>query len=195
MRKTQQGIALIETLLIVLILVIIGFGGYYVWHTQKENNKVTDDTLKASQSAPAPTSSAKYLTIKEWGVKLKLDNDSQDAYYTFDDGPTTYQQFININSRDFDKLTAYDGSSCKGDYIAKLARYKNTDPVLNENAPLGPVGDKTTIGGYTYFFATLKQYADPCVYDANQSEIPGNVAVYNKKKAAFSTMYDTIAAD
>lgn len=53
MNKTQKGFALVEGLLITLILVIIGFGGYYVWNTQKNTDKTNADTLKASQSTPA----------------------------------------------------------------------------------------------------------------------------------------------
>lgn len=80
MNKNQNGIALIESLLIVLILVIVGFAGYYVWNTQHQNNKVTDDTLKASQSAP-PTSSSptgEKTTLKD-GVSFLSPNGWQSA--------------------------------------------------------------------------------------------------------------------
>jgi hypothetical protein len=50
MNKKQNGFALIEGLLIILILAIIGFGGYYVWNTQKNTDKTSNDAISASQS-------------------------------------------------------------------------------------------------------------------------------------------------
>ncbi|PJE65465.1 hypothetical protein COU91_01495, partial [Candidatus Saccharibacteria bacterium CG10_big_fil_rev_8_21_14_0_10_47_8] len=37
--KNQKGFTLIESLLVVLILAVVGFAGYYVWHTRHESNK------------------------------------------------------------------------------------------------------------------------------------------------------------
>lgn len=51
MKKNQKGLALIETLLIILILVIIGFGGYYVWHSQKQSNSTLSTAASTSQAA------------------------------------------------------------------------------------------------------------------------------------------------
>jgi type II secretory pathway pseudopilin PulG len=58
MNKTQKGFALMEGLLIILILAIIGFGGYYVWNSQKNTNKSLNNADKASQSISAANSSA-----------------------------------------------------------------------------------------------------------------------------------------
>jgi len=52
MKKTQSGFALIEGLLIILILAVIGFGGYYVWNSQKQADKNNAEAVKVSQSAP-----------------------------------------------------------------------------------------------------------------------------------------------
>jgi type II secretory pathway pseudopilin PulG len=57
MNKTQKGFALIESLLIVLILVIIGFGGYYVWNSQKQTDKSLSNAEKASQTTTNSTAS------------------------------------------------------------------------------------------------------------------------------------------
>lgn len=51
-RYNQSGIALIESLLIILIIAIIGFGGYYVYHSQKQ----TDNTLNGAKSVNANVS-------------------------------------------------------------------------------------------------------------------------------------------
>ena len=51
MNKRQSGFALLEGLLIILILAIIGFGGYYVWHTQQQTNKTLDTAAATSQNS------------------------------------------------------------------------------------------------------------------------------------------------
>ena len=74
MNKRQSGFALVEGLLIILILAIIGFGGYYVWHSQKSIDKTNADTLKASQSSAstASTSSSKKILFANGTISLKL---------------------------------------------------------------------------------------------------------------------------
>jgi uncharacterized protein (UPF0333 family) len=51
MNKTQKGFAALEALLILILVAIIGGTGYYVWHSQKQTDKTSTDTLKASQSS------------------------------------------------------------------------------------------------------------------------------------------------
>jgi hypothetical protein len=56
MNKDQKGFTVVEGLLIVLTLAVIGFGGYYVWHTQHKP-KTTTPTTAASTTTPTKTSS------------------------------------------------------------------------------------------------------------------------------------------
>jgi hypothetical protein len=203
MKKTQEGFAIIESLLIILILVIIGFGGYYVWHTQQQTNKTLDQAANTSQktaSSTADSSAAqKYLTIKEWGIKFTTSKESRDAYYVFDDGT---HQYINLDSKDIDALKTYNGKSCKGEYVAKLARYAKSDPALTSDGIDAAIGERKTVGNYVYTFATLKQYGSACFYnydktDASGSPLPleSNTAIYDQKKTAYSAMYETISAE
>ncbi len=80
---------------IVLILVIVGLiagVGYYVYNSQKKTNTALDNAAK-SQADPqksekkeeiteeAENTTQKYLEIKEWGIKFKLTENIEDAYY------------------------------------------------------------------------------------------------------------------
>lgn len=79
MKTTQKGFTVVETLLVVIIAILVGFGGYYVWHT---NHKVSPEAIVKAPTAqkttqPAATtqtipSTQGYLVIKEWGIKVKL---------------------------------------------------------------------------------------------------------------------------
>src|SRR6476661_2191044 len=52
--KDQYGFAALEGILIVTILAVIGFGGYYVWHTQKSTKASSTDLTP--QSSPVQQS-------------------------------------------------------------------------------------------------------------------------------------------
>jgi competence protein ComGC len=48
--KDQLGFSAVEGLLVILVVAVFGFGGYYVWHTQKDNNKSAVTASKSSAS-------------------------------------------------------------------------------------------------------------------------------------------------
>jgi len=66
MRKSQQGFTVVEGLLIVLILSVLGFAGYYVM-TQNKKDKTADatSTIEKSKDSSTPASSVKDET-EDW---------------------------------------------------------------------------------------------------------------------------------
>ena len=106
--KTQKGFAIVPILLILLLITAVGFTGYYVWDTQ--NNKKPDSSASVAGetktsptpiaspttvASPTPTLSAqKFLTVKEWGVKID-GIDSEKVGYKFDG---EYLRFIIPNN-------------------------------------------------------------------------------------------------
>jgi hypothetical protein len=98
MNKTQKGFAALEALLILIIVGVISGIGWYVLHTKHQTDRILSQADKISQSTPSAikpstakstteNASAKeittsnlegpgnitgYLTIKEWGIKIKL---------------------------------------------------------------------------------------------------------------------------
>lgn len=148
MKKTQSGFALVESLLIILILVIIGFGGYYVWHSQKQTNKTLDTAAttsqKAASAAASNTSSQKYLTIKEWGVKVPLTDADSDAYYLIKS---------DLPNVAYLSLEKYKNTECSADNTTLAAYFRFTK---DETDPLGGQTyfserpDSVKIGSYYY---------------------------------------------
>lgn len=72
-KEISTGFGLIETLLAILILAVVGFGGYYVWTSSKKTNATLNSASRTSQSSAA---AAKTLTGD--AVKLqKITSESQ----------------------------------------------------------------------------------------------------------------------
>ncbi len=64
-RSTRsQGFTVVEILLVLILLAIIGFTGYYVWHTQKQVNRTLNDTQKTSATSTSSHGSQDRDTVK-----------------------------------------------------------------------------------------------------------------------------------
>lgn len=93
-----RGFALVEGLLIVIALALVTGVGYYVYHTQNEENKPqtsqNTSNTQGNESQQASTDSAKadnlagYVAVKEWGVKVAI-RDAEKVQYTIDNTPNT----------------------------------------------------------------------------------------------------------
>jgi uncharacterized protein (UPF0333 family) len=85
-----KGFSTIEGLLILVIVLILGGVGWYVWHSTKSTNDVLNSVDKSSsavgntatqKSVPTSKQTTQTLDIKEWKVKLPLSTQIADAYY------------------------------------------------------------------------------------------------------------------
>lgn len=79
--KSQKGFSAVETILLVIIVGLIGFTGWYVYTTQQNTNDSLDTAASTSDVTATNQQAAKYLTIKEAGVKFQLSSPIRDAYY------------------------------------------------------------------------------------------------------------------
>lgn len=72
--KDQKGFGLVESLLITLVLAVVGFGGYYVWHSKNQT--------KASSASKTNSQSTKLNTINNyydcWDKKGATDSSSDN---------------------------------------------------------------------------------------------------------------------
>ncbi len=122
--------------IILVFLAAIGLGGYY-YQTHNTSNSVTPTTTtttsettnsKSTTTKPAPKTT--YLTIKEWGVRMKLPSPIQTATYT--------RKIYNGEST-LDQVKLYDQSTskiagCKGVFIMIINRAKNGQPITGSGA-------------------------------------------------------------
>ncbi len=58
MKRGQNGFGVIETLLVLILLSIVGFTGYYVYHSQKNSNSSYNNAAKANNSKASSAGSA-----------------------------------------------------------------------------------------------------------------------------------------
>lgn len=119
-KLNQKGFGLWELILLLLLIILLGLLGWWVWQQNQEgknNNASQSSSQNAEESEPAEEA-AKYLEIPELGVKLKLDNATEDAYYTMSSG---YAYLSLTSLKDVDDCAADETS------IAAVSKVKKTD--------------------------------------------------------------------
>lgn len=170
MNRRQKGFTVIETLLLLILLSIIGFAGYYVYHSKNNANSSYNDTAKASSSTPVN---------EEWKTyNGKVSDDAQNpAVYadqidysfkypsswkfypigtqTTSNGQTSSNSFQEIGSSlGSDKNIIFNGIAS-----AENAKDYYTNAVGDQSGLVGPVwqGVKsfTTKNGYSGYTAKL----------------------------------------
>lgn len=82
MKNGQKGFTLIETLLVLILLSIVGFTGYYIYHTKNNANSTYNNAAKTS-STPAQVSSTKFV-FKDLGIQFDPKNDLAGLKYRVD---------------------------------------------------------------------------------------------------------------
>jgi type II secretory pathway pseudopilin PulG len=166
----QKGFTAIEMIIIVVAVLTLGFGGWFVWHANHKDAKVaskntatakkqsSDSTAQSQSGAGGETT---YLKIPEWGVKLALTADTSDAYY--DDITASSLDSFSLRSHSLDAAP-----DCKtaSQSVATIFRVAKDAP--NEDGQPGKLYRETqdgqVIGNYFYFISGA-QYS--CTDDAS----------------------------
>lgn len=115
MKKNEKGFAVLEGLLIVVIVVLIGFVGWYVLKVKGNTNKTPSTSTgsntgtKIAQPLVETSGPNKgYLVVKEWGIRIKPDTNLPSVSYTYTKGDDqTY-------SRIMFHIVPVDESTCNG---------------------------------------------------------------------------------
>lgn len=167
LNQDQRGFGSIEILLLVVIVGALGFTGWYVWHSKQQADSTYANTAKSARSSSlttkkstlvTPRASPTYLTIKEWGVKLPLDNDDKGAYYTIS-ATSGLTQSVLIFDTSIDATANAKGVTCKDPTypLLVISRIKPSDVAATQDIN-GPdyIGD-TGPNSFQYFSFT-KQY-------------------------------------
>jgi hypothetical protein len=61
-KNTQKGFASLESLLLLVIVVMVAFTGWFVWHARSQANKTLNDTLSSGQSLASHNAKKKTAT-------------------------------------------------------------------------------------------------------------------------------------
>ena len=81
----QKGFSVVEVVVVLAMVAVLAVGGFFVWQKNKDDSaKKSDAKTSQSEEEPSdPSEGGKYLVIEEWAIKLPLNDDIAEAYYTF----------------------------------------------------------------------------------------------------------------
>lgn len=78
LKNSQNGFGVVGVLVLIIVLLVVGGAGYFVW--QKNDTKTSTTTSTDTQTTVQAQEG--YLTITEWGVKMKTDTTLGAVTYT-----------------------------------------------------------------------------------------------------------------
>jgi len=178
MKLNQRAFSAVEGLLILLIVVIVGATGAYVYTSNKNANKNLKAASQDASGTPkfsskkktstTPTSSQQYFTVKEWGVQ---------APYSGTDTLTYTMSSDNTLATVTSKQLATKDSGCSTFGAGQIKRLSGTDPAyaggdgptVTAYAAQNP-GMYTKVGAYYYQFVhDQAQCGSAAVADQNQA--------------------------
>lgn len=138
--EVAPGFALIEALVMILVLAVIGFGGYYIWNSRHpvavKKASSTVATTSPTQTAPRKAAPADpnqgYFVIKDWGIRAKYAGDLTLDYTIPTNNTSTNQsgqsyQYLYLSSA---QLDASNPLCVGGGYGGALERYAATSEFL-----------------------------------------------------------------
>jgi Tfp pilus assembly protein PilV len=179
--KEEAGFSAIEILLSLIIVILITFVGYYVYHTQKAANATYKAvSITANQVAPVGVPKSKalakdnpsaqsYLVIKEWGVQLILPSAIKDAQYSFSNSKTTSMNSVTLGTASLTKLSANCSPSATS--LGAIARQSTAQHDANlrdqasNNENLNNPVYRIKVGDYYYQYI----HAQAACYDASNA--------------------------
>lgn len=199
MKKQQNGFTVIEGILIVVILAIIGFAGWYVYKTQKGDDAEQANTVITPTSTPSISTTteqvSEYLKIEEWGVKIPLSPIINDGKSLRNGTNSEDQSIYSLYKQSFADLS----DSCIGLPSLSISRYN--DPSLPVN--MSDNSDSKTyhyyygdsaikIGNYWYYYV-ISQSSCGTTYP-NPTELKPSEAEQSQATQAFIDAFKYIQA-
>lgn len=174
----QSGFSVVEVLLIVSVVGIIGFGGWYVWDKNQDDNPEQTNTTQQQpnniepNNEPVAIEEAKdpnqgYLVLEEWGLRFKIPDDLTDVEYQIhEDTASFFAKPVDFDveyRNDYDELFL-DEDSDRYYYKYDMGKlYRSASPTI-----VNVVGDEIEgrrYGDHYYFtshaFSGLSTGAGP----------------------------------
>ena len=119
--KSSAGFGAVEMLLLVLIVLVAAFAGYYVAHNHNQTKPVASASISTTKKST--TSTQKYFTITEWGVRAPY-NGSLTLEYSVSAGSSLPGTAAFSSTQ----LDASDPQCKSGaDYGGVVDQYRSTD--------------------------------------------------------------------
>jgi uncharacterized protein (UPF0333 family) len=110
MKKNQKGFGAVEFLLLLMLVVMVSFAGWYVWNSNKKaDTSLTSADKSSNTTAVAPIAAKKYLVIKEKGIKIELTDQIKDTYYK-----VSNQGYIYLSLHRYDNMKGFESCAAEG---------------------------------------------------------------------------------
>jgi cytoskeletal protein RodZ len=152
-QNKQAGFGAVEGLIVLVVVLLIGFAGWYMVTKHKDNKPKATNTTSTSASkndqktSNATTGDTKYLEIKEWGIKFALTTDTADAYY--DNKTASPLASMSLRSH---ALDSEPDCTTAPQSIASIFRVpKDAEDDSLPGKKYNETQDGKTIGDYFYF--------------------------------------------
>jgi len=168
-QEGQSGFSIIEVSLIVLIIAALAATGFIVYQRHKLSNAKNSTTESQTQATTQQQGSTtkqtqqaatKYLTVKEWGIRLPLSSAINDAYYVVsvsnkgDDGKPN-KVFLGLPSLDSTGCIAAGSNTGQNTAIAAIFKVLPTDTDVVSGKAFDQLYPGVTIGNYFYAYQSL----------------------------------------
>lgn len=177
MKKNEKGFSAVEVLLVLVVIGLLGGAGWYVWQSKNKNDQSTTSTSQAdskrenNKEAPKDeVATAKYLTIKEWGVRLKLSDNIANATYRFEKPD---YQWVYLTTPRLNELAQQTPECSAAKESITLNRAKPGDDRFGspwKESELQEIGTKW--GDYYYF----GEGGQPCFTDKQDFQMPEEIS-------------------
>lgn len=158
-RKNQSGFGLVETLLIIIVILLVGFISWFVWNSQKSEEPSSVKTSTA-QKAKTPKASTKTTTtpqtasnsikLAEIGVQIvNTPAGLTGSYYTinvYDSQPKITSAFFSTTS--LDKLDSECSLAKGGTSIGSLTKHTGVYTSASQLGEVSPNSFVKQLDGY-----------------------------------------------
>jgi hypothetical protein len=157
--NNQSGFGAIEFLLTLIVVILLVFVGWYIYHTDHKSTNSNSYSTQSTSSTTAKTVS--YFTITQWGVRAQYSGDLTLEYST----PTgSSPAFVYLSSTQLDKSDNSTSATCSNQqYGGVIQRYSPTDEYTNSDGyPTGNTVAETfkagtpgfsVVGNYYYIYS------------------------------------------
>lgn len=165
-----------KKLLVLLIVIALvagaGFAGYAYYTNNKNENKKQGGQQSTNTNAD-PSEGGKYLVIKEWGVRMRLNDNIMGAKYKVS------QSTLTLTTSSFDSIIP----SCQKVGAMAVGRVREGDP-SNTSTP-EEIAAATKVGDY-YYLITGPHFS--CLVEPTQEQD----SIYAQARVGFTKAYETL---
>lgn len=191
--KNQSGFTVVEVILVLILVAILGFTGYYVWHSQKkaDDKKPVSTTSQPSSTSTKPVaakSNQDFLVVKEWGVKIPLSANLVGAYYLRQSGLPNVA-YLSVNS--------YKGTNCAADQtsLGAINRFTATAKDDDGNTMLSDFPTAVKVASYYYVYQHPQAGCDGQTSNSTATFDESAAATASALMTEFKSAVDKIQAE